>query len=195
MHQLQHCIALPTHTHTHTHHVTPPHPPAHTLQDPDDPYKGQYDEELLLFINDQAEVQGDYELRSLQEGGMMVMGAAEDPLLCRNVSSQDWSDAPYYTVMTNGNGWVAGADGRPEGSAAVLRVEAGKRYRVRTIQGSASWGLKVKVDGHGMDLIALDGVNAQRTPAAGFVLTPGERLDFILDANQVGACGGGCLWA
>lgn len=53
------------------------------------------------------------------------------------------------------------------------------------IQGAASWGFKVAVQGHDMDVIALDGANVNATRAKGFVFTPGERVDFILHANQV----------
>lgn len=54
------------------------------------------------------------------------------------------------------------------------------------LAGAASWGLKVKAPrGHSITLIALDGANVVPTPAKGFVFTPGERVDFILHANQV----------
>lgn len=106
---------------------------------------------------------------------------------CTNISSQDWSDAPFTTILTNGKGFVQDpATRKPVGAPYVLKVQKGKRYRVRTIQGASSWGLKVKApQGHGMTVIALDGSNVQATPGKGFVFTPGERVDFILHANQV----------
>lgn len=106
--------------------------------------------------------------------------------VCSNISSQDWSDAPFTTILTNGKGWVTDpTTKRPVGSPYIIKVQKGKRYRFRTIQGAASWGLKVQVEGHGISVIALDGANVKATPAKGFVFTPGERVDFILHANQV----------
>lgn len=106
---------------------------------------------------------------------------------CTNISSQDWSDAPFTTILTNGKGFVQDpATRKPVGAPYVLKVQKGKRYRVRAIQGASSWGFKVKApQGHGMTVIALDGSNVQATPGKGFVFTPGERVDFILHANQV----------
>lgn len=80
---------------------------------------------------------------------------------------------------------------KPVGTPYVIKVQQGKRYRMRAIQGAASWGLKVKAPpGHSMTVIALDGSNVAATPAKGFVFTPGERVDFILHANQVRGLGG-----
>lgn len=54
--------------------------------------------------------------------------------ICSNVSSQDWSDAPFTSILTNGKGFMgAAANGTkkraPVGSPYVVRVEKGKRYR------------------------------------------------------------------
>jgi FtsP/CotA-like multicopper oxidase with cupredoxin domain len=112
------------------------------------------------------------------EAGMM-MG------ICKDVSDQDWSDAPYTTILTNGKGWMMEpASKKPVGAPAVIKVQQGKKYRLRIIQGAGSWGLKVTFPGHSCDVIALDGINIKPKPANGFVLTPGERLDCILHANQ-----------
>jgi len=66
----------------------------------------------------------------------------------------------------------------------VPQVEKGKRYRFRVIQGSNTWGFKMQPLNHSIDIIAVDGNNVERTPAKGFILTPGERLDFVLTADQ-----------
>lgn len=66
----------------------------------------------------------------------------------------------------------------------ALQVEKGKRYRFRTIQGAASWGFKVQPLNHTMTIIAVDGANTAPTPAKGFIVNAGERVDFILKADQ-----------
>lgn len=105
---------------------------------------------------------------------------------CSDVSAQDWSDAPFTTLLTNGKGFMTDPTTKqPVGSPFVVKVQKGKRYRFRVISGAASWGIKVKVQGHDIDIIALDGSNVEATPAKGFVFTPGERVDFLLHANKV----------
>jgi FtsP/CotA-like multicopper oxidase with cupredoxin domain len=109
----------------------------------------------------------------------MMMG------MCKNVSDQDWSDAPYTTILTNGKGWMMDpATKKPVGEAAVIKVQKGKRYRLRFIQGAGSWGIKVTMNKHTCRVIALDGINIMPKDVKGFTLTAGERLDCILNANR-----------
>jgi FtsP/CotA-like multicopper oxidase with cupredoxin domain len=70
------------------------------------------------------------------------------------------------------------------GKAAVLEVEARKRYRLRTICGTSSWGLTVAIDRHNITVIALDGQPIQPVTAQAFRCTPGERVDFVLAAGE-----------
>ena len=70
--------------------------------------------------------------------------------------------------------------------AAVFRVQQGRRYRFRTVGGMASWALRVAEQGHNLTVIAIDGQPIQPAPADAFVLTSGERVDFVLHA---GGCG------
>lgn len=37
------------------------------LQDPNDPFKGQYDEEVILLLTDQNDISGEEELAKLQK--------------------------------------------------------------------------------------------------------------------------------
>jgi hypothetical protein len=37
------------------------------LQDPNDPFKGQYDEEVVLLLTDQNDISGEEELAKLQK--------------------------------------------------------------------------------------------------------------------------------
>eukprot|EP00775_Hariotina_reticulata_P009666 gene9666-9825_t len=150
------------------------------IKDPKDPFSGLYDEEVVLLLTDQNDVSGEMQLARLQKGeAAMMMG------MCNNVSDQDWSDAPYTTILTNGKGWMQDpASKKPVGTPAVFKVQQGKKYRLRIIQGAGSWGLKLTFPDHTCDVIAIDGINIKPKTARGFVLTPGERLDCILEANQ-----------
>lgn len=115
----------------------------------------------------------------------MGMGGTSTP--CTGIWDQDWSDAQYYTLLTNGKGWVTdykASPAVPTGTPEVISVKAGRRYRLRIIGGTASWGAKFNITGHGFDIIAVSGAASERTPAQGFVMTSGERVDVILEANQ-----------
>ena len=117
----------------------------------------------------------------------MMMG------LCPELPPRDYSDIPYYSLYTNGQGWVKDKkSGKALGKPHVITVQKGKRYRFRTIQGAASWGMKVEPLSHPIEIIAVDGAETERTPAKGYIFTPGERVDFLLNANQpVGGAGAG----
>eukprot|EP00798_Chlamydomonas_sp_ICE-L_P011708 gene11708-34436_t len=191
---------------------------------------------------------------------------------CTGVIPEDYSDAVYYTILTNGQGWVqepnsskavgAAAVFKVEpgkryskavGAAAVFKVELGKRYSkavfaaavfkvelekryskafgaaamfteelgkdagvkewvptiglawagasgwvddlamgfglgwgcmFRIVGGMSNWAVKMNISQHSMDVIALDGANVARTTTQAFVLTPGERVDIIVKADQ-----------
>lgn len=51
-------------------------------------------------------------------------------------SMEDLSDTPYFTLLTNGKGWVPGAGSKAAaGSAEVFSVKQGQTYRFRVIAG------------------------------------------------------------
>jgi FtsP/CotA-like multicopper oxidase with cupredoxin domain len=66
----------------------------------------------------------------------------------------------------------------------LVQVEKGKRYRFRTIQGANSWGVKVQPLNHTITIIAVDGALTEPYPAKGYIVNAGERVDFILEADQ-----------
>ncbi|KAF8068206.1 L-ascorbate oxidase [Scenedesmus sp. PABB004] len=150
-------------------------------QDPADPYKGQYDDEVVLMLYDQSNQTADDLQRQLVSGeARMRMGLCDG-----EAPARDYSDIPYFSIFTNGQGWVRDEDtGAALGAPHVITVKKGRRYRFRTIQGSASWGLKFAPLNHSMTIIAVDGANVAPTPARGFIVNPGERVDFLLTANQ-----------
>lgn len=48
-------------------------PPTHPTQDPDDPYKDAYDEEVVLLMTDQNAESGEEELKALQQVSAMLL--------------------------------------------------------------------------------------------------------------------------
>ena len=128
-----------------------------------------------------------------------------------STTTQDISDAPYYATLVNGKGFalVSEPGGKQQGppafagAPAVVEVKRGKKYRFRLVNAGASWGYNVSVDRHPVALLALDGYPLAMSKAdagkkggngndlsaaglravAGVVTTPGETVDFLLDAS------------
>ena len=129
-----------------------------------------------------------------------------------STTTQDISDAPYYATLVNGKGFALVSDPKQPGSPpafagapAVVEVKKGKKYRFRLVNAGASWGYNVSVDRHPVALLALDGYPLAVSKAAesggkkgdgdvdlsaaglravaAVVTTPGETVDFLLDAS------------
>jgi FtsP/CotA-like multicopper oxidase with cupredoxin domain len=115
--------------------------------------------------------------------------AGPDPGVgCGASAEQDISDAPYYGTTINGAGFALGPDGGPPvGRAPVINVAAGDTYRLRVINGAASWGYQVSVDGHEVEVAAVDGYPTRRARTPAVVLSAGETADLILTADAAPA--------
>lgn len=74
----------------------------------------------------------------------------------------------------------------PDSPLSKFFVEHGKRYRFRLAYGggSKSCAVKFSIDQHIMKIIALDGHYIEPVDVSSIELGRGERIDFILDANQ-----------
>lgn len=66
----------------------------------------------------------------------------------------------------------------------VFNVTKGSQYRFRVIQAGTIYPLRVSVDNHNITVIASDGYDLQPREAESVILHPGERFDFLLNANQ-----------
>lgn len=63
-------------------------------------------------------------------------------------------------------------------------VQSGRSYRVRAINGSGYWELRLQIEGHSLQVIMAEHSNLLRTPVASLLLGPGERADALLDVDQ-----------
>lgn len=119
--------------------------------------------------------------------GVSSQGTAAMPMAaCAQAGNfMDLSDTPFFTTLANGDGAILDeATQRVSGTPHMLKVKAGQRYRVRTIHAGVSWALKVVPNEHNISIIALDGHSIVPKNATGYIFTPGERVDFIMHANQ-----------
>ncbi|CAE7186060.1 unnamed protein product [Rhizoctonia solani] len=66
----------------------------------------------------------------------------------------------------------------------ALKVQQGKRYRLRIINTSAVSAYRVSIQGHKLKVIAADGVSTQPYDIDAFDIIAGQRIDCIVEANQ-----------
>lgn len=84
-------------------------------------------------------------------------------------------------ILVNGKGGVDGRDAPWE----ELRVQQGKRYRMRFLYNSAVYcPVQVSVDGHTLTAIASDGASFKGVQVESLMLNAGERWDVVVAADQ-----------
>ncbi|XP_011642479.1 laccase-1-like [Pogonomyrmex barbatus] len=70
-------------------------------------------------------------------------------------------------------------------SLSMFIVESGKKYRYRIINAFSTVCLaEIKIERHSMQIIATDGENIQPISVDAITMASGERVDFIIHANQ-----------
>ncbi|KAI1631692.1 multicopper oxidase [Biscogniauxia mediterranea] len=129
-------------------------------------------------------------------GGIIINGPATAPYDEDKgiVFLQDWfhqtSDSLYAQASTAGpptppNGLINGtntyADG---GSRFTTSFEAGKRYRLRIVNGAMDNHFKFSIDGHNLTVIANDLVPIVPYQTDHVSVGIGQRYDVIVEANQ-----------
>ncbi|XP_014219306.1 laccase-5-like [Copidosoma floridanum] len=93
--------------------------------------------------------------------------------------------AAPHAILVNGFGRFNGSDKSKLLPRAVFEVEQGKRYRFRLANlGSLNCPVLLSIDRHPMLVISTDGSNIQPVEVDTIRSLPGERYDFVIEANQ-----------
>ncbi|KAJ8307393.1 hypothetical protein KUTeg_015477 [Tegillarca granosa] len=71
-----------------------------------------------------------------------------------------------------------------EAPLTVFQIEQGQQYRFRVIGAGTGFPFRVSIDNHKLTVIASDGYALKPVQAESFIIYPGERYDFLIDANQ-----------
>lgn len=89
-------------------------------------------------------------------------------------------------ILINGLGNYTNASGNTtNGSLKVFTVKKGERHRIRMINSFSTVCLtELRIEKHKLIIIAQDGENVKPKPVDKIVTSTGERVDFILVANQ-----------
>ncbi|XP_060076442.1 uncharacterized protein LOC132556068 [Ylistrum balloti] len=120
----------------------------------------------------------------------MVYGVFENRTLLETSKSLDgtfFSRFKLTSALINGRGRYytdMEADVHNNAPLEVFPVTHMNQYRFRVINVGGLYPFRVSVDNHYITLLASDGYDFQPEPAESFIISPGERYDFILNANQ-----------
>src|SRR5262245_27178206 len=156
----------------------------------DDPYRGDYDVEQLVCINDWFHQPGPEILSNLERGaymkpmrmggGSMGSGAKRGTAPPATYAGPDLGDVPFQSALINGKG-RSGASNSP---LEVFAVQAKQRVRFRMANIGSTYEMRIRLDGHRMTVIAVDGIPTIPSAVDSVTLDIGERCDALVEMNQ-----------
>jgi FtsP/CotA-like multicopper oxidase with cupredoxin domain len=138
-----------------------------------------YNRDEIVFLTDWFLQTGDGLLAGLLKGMEMKMPEKKEMK-----GMKDVGDVPFQSALINGKGRMTGDSKSP---LATLDVKKGETVRLRLINGSSTYALRFRIDGHPLTVIASDGAPMQPVTVDNLVLAVGERFDVLLKADQDGA--------
>lgn len=100
---------------------------------------------------------------------------------------KDGEESSPVTALINGRKGLPGTGQSPQNlkeTMAVFRVNQGKEYRFHTLNVAADLPFEISVDNHQLVVVALDGIDIVPVTVDSFVVHAGERVDFVLRADQ-----------
>ncbi|XP_055883293.1 uncharacterized protein LOC106073971 [Biomphalaria glabrata] len=91
----------------------------------------------------------------------------------------------FQSGLINGKGRYFKPDGSfIEAPLTVFTVEQFKSYRFRVIGAGNLYPFRVSIDQHLFKIVATDGNEVEPLEVESFIINPGERFDFVIEANQ-----------
>ena len=97
-----------------------------------------------------------------------------------SVDGNELSAMAYQSTLLGGRG-RSNDDALP---LATYDVTSGSRFRFHVVHPGAEFTYEIMVDGHMLDIVALDGHDIVAISVDSFIINPGERVEFEIDANQ-----------
>ena len=124
------------------------------MQDPQDPYKGQYDEEVILTVSDWYHSQTIELIQNME------------------VASNTAQFLPPFPdgIIVN------------DGTGAQIPFVKGKTYRIRLISFAAFAAAMLHINSHTMQVIMNDGAYVSEAQAYQLRVAPAQRYDFLIQA-------------
>ncbi|KAF6033535.1 hypothetical protein EB796_008155 [Bugula neritina] len=121
----------------------------------------------------------------LKSGGFFEPdGSKFSPL--ESYDSSKYSNFKWHSGLINGKGRYYDPSTRNHNSAPLSRfsVKQGETIRFRVISAGTMFPLRVSVDRHLLTMISSDGYRFENVSVESFILSPGERFDFLLTADE-----------
>ena len=119
---------------------------------------------------------------------MMVYGMYENRRRTKSTGSLDgahYSMFKFQSGLINGKGRFYHPSGKHNGAPLeVFKVQKGQMYRFRVISAGNLYPFRISIDEHSLTVVASDGFELQEQTVESFIINPGERFDFIIDANR-----------
>ncbi|XP_062578821.1 uncharacterized protein LOC134240755 [Saccostrea cucullata] len=103
----------------------------------------------------------------------------------RSHDGMTFSRMVFHSVLINGKGrhYVDGESKDHNGAPLeVFHVRKGLKYRFRVLATGANFPFRISMDGHNLVVIESDGYPIQPMVVESFIINPGERFDFYLEA-------------
>ncbi|XP_065666457.1 uncharacterized protein LOC100206475 isoform X2 [Hydra vulgaris] len=97
-----------------------------------------------------------------------------------------FSGVPWVSALIEGKGrYIDPNTGKDNGAPLTwYTVKHGLKYRFRSINVGTIYPMRISVDGHEISVVASDGYDIKPYSAESVIVHPGERFDFILNANK-----------
>ncbi|KAJ2503301.1 ferroxidase fet3 [Coemansia sp. RSA 1972] len=127
------------------------------IRDQDPKLLDEYDEDMLLTLEDWQQEPSNDLLEKLQ------------------VTPFENLPTNYPTVLING---INANLSQP------IRFTPGRRYRLRVVSMSFTYWFKVRLPGHTMQVIEADGINSRPSVVDGLDMCPGQRYSVIITAHE-----------
>ncbi|CAG8444745.1 16862_t:CDS:10, partial [Funneliformis mosseae] len=144
------------------------------IHDPDDPYKAEYDEEILVMLTDYHHTEAQVLLKSFltPERDGEEPGRVPDNGLINGKNNFDCSKAPTGSTCVDNAG------------LAKFEFVSSKRYRLRIINTSAFSSFFFSIDKHVMEVIEVEGTYTKRNKIHRLPINVAQRYSVIVTADQ-----------
>ncbi|CAI2167147.1 4172_t:CDS:10 [Funneliformis geosporum] len=138
------------------------------IHDPDDPYKAEYDEEILVMLTDYHHTEAHILLKSF----LTPESEVPDNGLINGKNNYDCSKAPPGSTCVDNAG------------LAKFEFVSNKRYRLRIINTSAFSSFFFSIDKHVMEVIEVEGSYTKRNKIHRLPINVAQRYSVIVTADQ-----------
>ncbi|CAG8614040.1 8461_t:CDS:10, partial [Ambispora leptoticha] len=158
------------------------------IHDPDDPYKSEYDEEIIVMLNDYHHTNAQILLKQFltPESKGVEYKRYDRVMLIRTIPTPTVPDNGLINGKNNFDCSKAPPGSKCVDNAGLAKFEfvQNKKYRLRIINTSAFSAFFFSIDKHEMEVIEADGFYTKRNKIHRLPINVAQRYSVIVTANQ-----------